>query len=209
MSMKTCRLLVLAAAVALPGCMAEYQPAPLPASAGQKAGTAADQSAPQPKAQPQTPAQPAPSASAAHPLAEQPPASRPPGQGPLAEWPPAGQSPGVAPRPSPSASGNGTAAPRSLPIQLSVGIALPQTGPEGTMMGFSVDYQFTTGEPQTSLKYFWIIQRAGGKAARIPVRLEQKGNLALFLPWRPEEGPFQGHLEDGSGNRLSPTIDLR
>jgi len=77
------------------------------------------------------------------------------------------------------------------------------------MMGFSVDYQFTTGEPQTWMKYFWIIQRGGGKAAKIPVQLAQKGNLALFLPWRPEDGPFQGHIEDSSGNRLSRTIDLR
>ena len=101
------------------------------------------------------------------------------------------------------------AAARALPIQLSVGVALPQTGPEGTIMGFSADYQFASGGPQTGMKYFWLIKGAGGKAARIPVRLEQQGNLALLLPWRPEDGPFQGHIEDSGGNRLSGTIDLR
>jgi hypothetical protein len=32
-------------------------------------------------------------------------------------------------------------------IQLSAGVALPQTGPDGTLMSFSVDYAFLQGEP--------------------------------------------------------------
>ena len=76
-------------------------------------------------------------------------------------------------------------------------------------MSFSVDYQFTQGEPNTS-GYVWVIQRAQGAPAKQPVRLARQGNLPILIPgWRPEEGPFQSHIEDRSGNRLSPSIDLR
>ncbi len=152
MSMKTRRFLVLAAAVALSGCMSEYKPAPLPASPGQKAAT---------------------------------------------------------PPPSPSPSGSGAAAAPKMPIQLSTGVALAQTLPDGTAVLFSIDYQFLGEEPQASTQYIWVIERARGKPGRIVVQLEKKGTLQTVSPWRPEEGPFQGHIEDGSGNRLSPTIDLR
>ena len=44
-------------------------------------------------------------------------------------------------------------------IQLSAGVALPQTGPDGTLMSFSVDYEFAQGEPSTDGD-FWVIERA-------------------------------------------------
>jgi len=96
-----------------------------------------------------------------------------------------------------------------MPIQLSTGVALAQTGPEGTMMGFSAIYQFVHGQPHPSIPYVWVIQRAQGTPARIPVRLNAEGNLLTYRPWRPEEGPFQAHFEDQSGTRLSDPIDLR
>jgi len=94
-------------------------------------------------------------------------------------------------------------------IALSAGVALPQTGPEGTLMSFSVDYRFTRGKPRSS-GYVWVIQRTRGAPARQPVRLAEKGNLPiLIMGWRPEQGPFRAHLEDHVGNKLSPSIELR
>jgi len=96
-----------------------------------------------------------------------------------------------------------------MPVQLSTGVALAQTLPDGTAMGFSIDYKFLGAKPQPSTQYVWVIERARGEPGRIFVRLTEKGTLQTFSPWRPEEGPFRAYLEDGSGNRLSQTIDLR
>jgi len=95
------------------------------------------------------------------------------------------------------------------PIRLTHGYALAQTGPEGTMTGFCVGYEFVRGEPLSSAGYAWVIRRGGGAPARIPVRLNAQGELYAFQPWRPEEGPFQAHLEDAARKQLSNAIDLR
>jgi hypothetical protein len=94
-------------------------------------------------------------------------------------------------------------------IRLSAGVALPQTGPEGTLMSFSVDYQFTQGKPISS-GYVWVVERAHGGPAKQLVQLARQGNLPILINgWRPEDGPFQTHIEDRSGNRLSAVIELR
>lgn len=127
---------------------------------------------------------------------------------------PKAQSAPPAPTAQPSGPGAASAsapAPQ-FPIQLSTGAALAQTGTEGTMMSFSVDYQFNEGQqPQPSQRYVWVIERTTGAAAKIPVQLRASGNLIAppLTSWRPEEGPFQGHVEDASGNRLSETIPLK
>ena len=96
-----------------------------------------------------------------------------------------------------------------MPIRLATGVALAQTGPDGTLMSFSVDYQFTAGEPNAA-GYVWVIERAQGAPARQPVRLARQGTLPALIPgWRPEEGPFRSHIEDPSGNRLSASIEMR
>jgi len=93
-------------------------------------------------------------------------------------------------------------------IQLSAGVALPQTGPDGTLMSFSVDYEFVQGDPSAE-GYAWVIERAHGGPARQQVRLSGKGTLQVLIPgWRPENGPFQMHIEDRKGNRLSESIEL-
>ena len=98
----------------------------------------------------------------------------------------------------------------SPPIQLSAGVALPQTLPDGTAMGFSVDYQFVQGQPDPNAAYVWVIERSQGTPSRQSVKLSPRGTLQGFVAeFRPEEGPFQTHLEDGRGNRLSPTMPLR
>ncbi len=77
-------------------------------------------------------------------------------------------------------------------------------------MGFSVDYEFVSGGPETANRYFWVIEADKAPAAKIPVRLEPRGTLQSFvLQYRPEHGPFSCHIEDYRGNRLSRSISMR
>jgi hypothetical protein len=88
-------------------------------------------------------------------------------------------------------------------------VALPQTGPTGILMSFSVEYRFTRGQPNPSSPYVWVIERSRGNAAKMAVRLAPSGTLQILIPgWRPEEGPFQSHIEQYGGNRLSRSITL-
>ena len=94
-------------------------------------------------------------------------------------------------------------------IQLSAGVALPQSLPTGTTMGFSVDYQFTAGEPGSS-PYVWVIKPSKGQTIKQPVQLRARGTLQGFCPpLRPENGPFSTHIENAQGNRLSKSLPLR
>ncbi|GEM_PF-1295106 len=96
------------------------------------------------------------------------------------------------------------------PIQLSTGVALAQTLPTGTAMGFSVDYRWVGGQPAPGATYFWVIRAASGPTVRQPVQLQSQGTLQGFaLDLRPEHGPFECHLEDYRGQALSPSIPLR
>jgi hypothetical protein len=96
-----------------------------------------------------------------------------------------------------------------LPIRIAAGVALPQTGPEGTLMSFSVDYEFAEGEPATA-GYTWVIERAHGAAAKQKVQLKKQGNLMTLVPgWRPEDGPFKSHIEDLKGNPVSESLEMR
>lgn len=113
--------------------------------------------------------------------------------------------PPTSPVPSP---GEPAAGLRS--IRLSAGVALPQTLPTGTAMGFSVDYEFTRGRPNPASPYVWVIEPGKGQPAKFAARLANKSTLQVFVPhWRPENGPFQSHIEDTAGNRLSRSIPLR
>jgi hypothetical protein len=104
------------------------------------------------------------------------------------------------------------AAPTGQPsIRISMAVALPQTLPTGTAMSFSVEYEFIRGGPNPSATYFWVIEPGKGQAARFQVRLGNSGALPpAFIPgWRPEHGPFQTHIEDASGTKLSRSTPLR
>ncbi|RMF93671.1 MAG: hypothetical protein D6741_13445, partial [Planctomycetota bacterium] len=91
-------------------------------------------------------------------------------------------------------------------VQLSVGVALAQTLPEGTAMMFSVDYE-TSRAP---LDAVWCLKNGRGEMLRQPVRLDRQGNLSGVVPqWRPEAGPFQSRIEDPNGRPLSRWIDMR
>jgi len=95
-------------------------------------------------------------------------------------------------------------------IRLSAGVALPQSLPTGTTMGFSIDYQFTQGRPSPSSPYAWVIEPSRGQPVKQPVQLRERGTLQGFVPGlRPEHGPFKTHIEDAQGNRLSASAPLR
>jgi hypothetical protein len=97
-----------------------------------------------------------------------------------------------------------------FPVQLSAGVALPQTLPTGTAMGFSVDYRWVAGQPDPRVRYFWVIEAAGAPPMRQPVQLTTAGTLQGFvLELRPEHGPFQTYLADPRGNPISPRVPLR
>jgi hypothetical protein len=100
------------------------------------------------------------------------------------------------------------------PIKLSAGVALPQTGPTGTLMSFSVDYQFTQGGPGPTAKYVWVVERSQGGPYQQPVQLNGKGTLQTLVPgWRPGEGPFRSHIAEISDEealgKVSGSIELR
>lgn len=151
-----------------------------------------------------------------------PPPPPPPAQGPAGDQSDARsgeyqgpvQPPAVRPTIPPAA--NPPAAPPSAGptaaqpwIRLSAGVALAQTLPTGTAMGFSVDYEFTQGRPNPSSRYVWVIEPAKGQPVKFAGPLANKGTLQVFVPhWRPENGPFRTHIEDTEGNRLSPSIPL-
>lgn len=130
----------------------------------------------------------------------------PPPVAPPVSGPPASPPSSPAPTP-PSQTEPSTERPS---IRLSTGVALPQTGPNGTMMGFSVDYEFTQGGPSPASRYVWVIEPTRGQPVKFMGPLKDKDTLQVFVQhWRPENGPFESHIEDARGNRLSPTIPLR
>lgn len=101
-----------------------------------------------------------------------------------------------------------------LAIHLSAGVALPQSLPTGTAMGFSVDYQCEESTSQ-AYRYLWVIEPAGSKAAwSQPVRLKAAGTLQMFVSeFRPEDGPFQCYLVEvdsaGAPRRRTRSEDMQ
>ena len=117
-----------------------------------------------------------------------------------------------------AAQGEAPAAARQEPVPafavyLSAGVGLPQTLPNGTAVGFSVDYQFRSGGPEVGTQYVWVIQRKEGDPNIAAVQLSGKGTLQKFLPWRPEQGPFESYVavvgEDGSQRAISKRVAMR
>jgi len=96
------------------------------------------------------------------------------------------------------------------PGKLSAGVALPQTLPDGTQVGFSVDYRFRTYTPDPRAQYVWEIRKGDGSIERLVVQIaKQKGTLSQFLPVRPEAGPFSSRIcaVQGEPGELTPLTD--
>jgi hypothetical protein len=100
-------------------------------------------------------------------------------------------------------------------VRLTAGVALPQSLPTGTAIGFSVDYEFAADGPQPSYRYLWVIRAAQAELAwETPVRLNAQGTLQAFVQqWRPEQGPFEASLvevrPDGARRRISAPVPLK
>jgi hypothetical protein len=91
-----------------------------------------------------------------------------------------------------------------------MGVALAQTLPTGTAMGFSVEYEFVGRRPTGSATFFWVLVPGKGQTVRQPVQLNARGTLQGFVQrFRPEHSPFSTHIEDQSGNRLSKSLPFR
>jgi hypothetical protein len=116
---------------------------------------------------------------------------------------------GVVPaQPAPAVAGTG------FPIRLSAGTALPQTGPEGTLMSFSVEFQSAGYQPQQGTRCVLVVARADRWRAEQPAEMSASGTWALFVQgWPAETGPFQAWVEEisdaGSRRALSTAVPLQ
>jgi hypothetical protein len=91
-----------------------------------------------------------------------------------------------------------------------MGVALAQTLPTGTAMGFSVDYEFVNNPPSGPANLVWVVESGQGQVIKQPVQVSAGGTLQGFFPqFRPEHGPFSTHIEDQSGHRLSKSLSFR
>lgn len=107
--------------------------------------------------------------------------------------------------------------PSSLPtgaqttrwVDLTLPVALPQTGPAGTVMSFGVEYRLLPEAPRDQT-FAWIIRSQTGKVFRLDgLRFEQQGNLmTIVADWRPEDGPFCSWIEDSLGCPVSRKLDF-
>ncbi len=108
----------------------------------------------------------------------------------------------------------GTSATK-LSIRLFTAVALAQTLPTGTAMGFSAEYQVSGGSLNSAAQYAWRIQRSDGEqmAFLIP-QLKSSGQLQTFVSgWRPRQGPFTSQIvevaADGSQHPVSRSVSHR
>jgi len=125
-----------------------------------------------------------------------------------AEGPPAAGSPNAAEPAQPA-----LVAPAEFPIRLSAGTALPQTAPDGTVMSFSVDFQAGGYQPQGGVRCVLVIERGDGKRVEQPAQVGEKGTWVSVVPdWKPEDGPFQAHVEEiatpGTRRTVSRSVNL-
>jgi hypothetical protein len=106
-------------------------------------------------------------------------------------------------------------------IQLSAGVQLPQSLPQGTVITFSAEYQFVNRGPNPNVQYVWVIE-GGGKKERVGIPgLAMRGQLpALFSRvFKPGDEPYSSYIEEwprsnnrnrqATGKRISNVISLR
>jgi hypothetical protein len=97
-------------------------------------------------------------------------------------------------------------APAQVPfINLSAGIAVPQSLPTGTAMAISVDYE-RYAELKTSSRYALVVKSNAGEIAT-EVKLESSGNLSVFIQqFKPEHRPFTARIEEVTPGSKRRTI---
>jgi hypothetical protein len=73
-------------------------------------------------------------------------------------------------------------------------VALPQTLPQGTAMGFAVEYVVVGGAPLNACE--WVIEPPQGAPWKQPVTLKNEGTLNTFvLEWPPEPGIYTAYIQ--------------
>ena len=99
------------------------------------------------------------------------------------------------------------------PVKLSVGTCLPVSLPDGTSMAFSVDYQCVNFERAADQKTIWVIEGNSSRPFVTEVVLQDRGELSILTPFRPEDGPFLSSLaelmDDQSRRTISSSINMR
>jgi len=99
-------------------------------------------------------------------------------------------------------------------LKLSAGVALPQSLPTGTAVGFSVDYTLDGGQVTRDMKCVWVIEPANGSPIERPVAITRaSGELRFFAKdVKPEQGPFSCHVAivrpDGKKEPISAKVDM-
>lgn len=100
--------------------------------------------------------------------------------------------PAPADRPGPPAGGA-----TQGQIRLRTAVALPQSLPSGTAMGFSVEYQFLGTQPEGSqVQYVWVIKPPSGQPWEAKVQLQSQGTLQTFVTqWGPVSGTYEMRID--------------
>lgn len=118
---------------------------------------------------------------------------------------------GEVPPPAPASLPAAAVPIPTKPVRLSLGTHLPQTGPDGLIILFSVEYRLA-GELNSGSQYVWVIHRnQGGPDAEKAVSLQSEGTLQDIQSWRTEDGPFQSWIEERSASsrqEVSDRIDM-
>lgn len=118
--------------------------------------------------------------------------------------------PGGQPGAGAPSSGSAASPPPAIdsdPIQLSHGVALAQTGPDGTTLLFSVDYEFKWSAPNSSMAYRLVIRSNTKKSESRDVTLSAKGTLEMRAEeLKLEDGPFTAVLWARGSERMVRTI---
>lgn len=87
-------------------------------------------------------------------------------------------------------------------VQLQTAVALPQSLPTGTAMGFSVDYRVVGTVQDSQVKYLWVITPPSGQPWESEVKLKTQGNLQTFVTqWGPITGSYRMRIDRVSGAR--------
>lgn len=105
------------------------------------------------------------------------------------------------------------AARKVLQIRLTTGVSLAQTTADGTLMSFSVDYEFLSAPPNPAARHALMIRRGDGQSVMQEQQLQSQGNLSALVPgWRPEDAPFEASIVQLDANDQpiaeSETLDL-
>ena len=88
-------------------------------------------------------------------------------------------------------------------MNLSAGIAVPQSLPTGTVMAISVDYE-VYAELKPSFRYALVVKSGAGEIVS-EFKPQSSGNLSVFFQQlKPEHRPFTARIEEltpGSNRR--------